>query len=1548
MQDSKDSVKENQQISVPLQDFLIEPSECQEYQNLIISISQLFTNCVEYKGKSRTYIWEKFLINVNKYIRNSNANSIDFKRCLCSGALIIKLIPGKILLFVKLRLIQKLFQNLSSIPSISTISKRIGQLSQLKAGQIPFISNFISYTDKCSEKHPGCNLDWSLYEIFYKLDNVELVCSSIILNNEIELINEKIIDSIIDDDNETFYKLVLNVQHKDSDVNQHFSTFKYKMPQVLSNEPTFASLCSFFGAVKCFSIFDKIIPSEIYFDEISKTDSKGRSPIHFASMGGSVEMTNLLIELGFNISQRDNEGLTPCHYSAMTGEIEVFRYLFNKGANIFSRSSSRLTPFHIACLYENINILTFIDEKNTKYCKPIKKRGIDPLYLACENGCYKVVSYLLSKLKNMKNYLEYFNDNLFTYLISAFQNGSQSCATMLLEQGMRGKPTDVFNYSLLNEASSNGHVDMMKMILQNFKRIDDSFQKKNVLKNSIINGHLNSVKLLIENGFAENLNKYDLCDLFLKAFGNMPLIEYLDQVLVIPYEAHGKIFMKQACILEDTKLIIFLLEKKCEIGYDLFQSFKKQNTPFMRFLKMQGVRFPIVEQNISFSKNKQKNLNSLNQIFQEILTDKEKQQLEEIQIYFQKIGKLSILDYYSLIDALSKFSTECGYQRNIQRCGLTGIIPSFLNVEMDGKKGTICAINEVQISQLLNKASNTFSVSFLKENSVALNVEKARICFGSEEQLWKKIFSYYQILSKVGYCYKFFFIYNSKSDFKNFELNIFNPMPEPQSHETKSYPNNIIFLKEWQTSDKLSRKNSELQNIYKKWRKFINQLLDLVKIIQNISSSNDVSTITQNLMKNNEKLDLKNLSESRIYEYGTMILDDLRKSISVLTLNQTNNSCNLNLDKIVEIIYSDDPTKKEIARNVILDIINHKKYHSWDSKILEISFLLKYSSSSSYFRLYNLLNKRIPSPSTVDSHFRKQIIEREKSLVNSRDIMTLLDRYWHDIKFKVADYLNEYNLAYSTSIDIESFKIPICLGCDAAAVTTFTDKIKNEKTPDKKKTQEEKKKARIIKTSVFKELVKGEKKHCHKFVHPNEISDDDSHFFFAILLQPFTWKFPCTVIHLTKSLNGHFSEKEAEDILQIVKIIDSHSHFQAKYFAADGETALDKYHELAFLEYEFLIVKIIECSMTFDDFFEFVKNNVKYLPILDMMHSEKSGRNRVVNNDIKIGENDDTISRKQLNEDLELNKSILGDTTSIGRMKDAYPIHLFQIKNAMIEFQKSHNASGLYIFIYSIILELYRNSFIIIEDRLSISKLILFLLFLLYNNLKALPENTSLRKNSKSAEFVWFSDRIGLIKLINTAVAIASTLNEKETSFCLGFERLSSYPDEQFFGNYRTHFNGNYTTKNAFKYAVKSTLSLDIQSDLSVTFPISKRENFAGSHLNFKDSKGENYDKYTIPSEFSDQNQIKEIAIDIHLTGTGEKSKLNEKTEKFIENLVQFFDKYQSYRNKTLSTSKGSGIVPRIVAINAKENTNSDQSKKLKSSSHDCEEAADEYEEIDE
>ena len=123
---------------------------------------------------------------------------------------------------------------------------------------------------------------------------------------------------------------------------------------------------------------------------------------------------------------------------------------------------------------------------------------------------------------------------------------------------------------------------------------------------------------------------------------------------------------------------------------------------------------------------------------------------------------------------------------------------------------------------------------------------------------------------------------------------------------------------------------------------------------------------------------MSKLSENELYECGWSTLNKLNSTISQFTLNSKTNE-NIDLEKIVDILYSDnDLEKKEIPKNVICDLLNHKRHHSWEnSKILEFSFLIKYCSSAAYMRIYNMFNKKLPSPSTVDSHFRKQIIERE-------------------------------------------------------------------------------------------------------------------------------------------------------------------------------------------------------------------------------------------------------------------------------------------------------------------------------------------------------------------------------------------------------------------------------------------------------------------------------------------------------------------------------------------------------------------------------------------
>ncbi|KAK8834628.1 hypothetical protein M9Y10_033720 [Tritrichomonas musculus] len=103
------------------------------------------------------------------------------------------------------------------------------------------------------------------------------------------------------------------------------------------------------------------------------------------------------------------------------------------------------------------------------------------------------------------------------------------------------------------------------------------------------------------------------------------------------------------------------------------------------------------------------------------------------------------------------------------------------------------------------------------------------------------------------------------------------------------------------------------------------------------------------------------------------------------------------------------------------------------------------------------------------------------------------------------------------------------------------------------------------------------------------------------MLQPLIWKFPVISLHLTQSLNGHFSLHEEEDMSILFKIINEHEHFEARYFAADGITALDQFHEAVFELYEKYLDDLINGYISLEDFLKTVKTLCKIFPILDLL-----------------------------------------------------------------------------------------------------------------------------------------------------------------------------------------------------------------------------------------------------------------------------------------------------------------------------------------------------------
>lgn len=220
-------------------------------------------------------------------------------------------------------------------------------------------------------------------------------------------------------------------------------------------------------------------------------------------------------------------------------------------------------------------------------------------------------------------------------------------------------------------------------------------------------------------------------------------------------------------------------------------------------------------------------------------------------------------------------------------------------------------------------------------------------------------------------------------------------------------------------------------------------------------------------------------------------------------------------------------------------------------------------------------------------------------------------------------------------------------------------------------------------------------------------------------------------------------------------------------------------------------------EITIENFLNIAYSLCHLIPVIDILHVSKSGRNRLMNNlPLKLGETCDLFNSKSLETDLNIHNDILHGRSSIGRMKDAYPLHLFTLDNAQIEIGNGKKSATFYLFLYSLIIDVFRNPFMKIDLRIMLSDFVLFQLLQLYKASNKLRSETSFRKNSRSQKkYVWFNDQIAVVKLINTMICVCKILRDISTPkkgnlyyFCL--DRLSSHPVEQFFGQYRNHFFG--------------------------------------------------------------------------------------------------------------------------------------------------------------
>jgi len=136
---------------------------------------------------------------------------------------------------------------------------------------------------------------------------------------------------------------------------------------------------------------------------IKKEDSKGRTPLHIATMWGNKKVVKVLLEAGADPNKADKEGETSVHKASYEGHAEVLKLLLAApGVKVNKVDNEGRTPLWEASFLGKTDIVAMLLKMGADANKA-DQDGDTPLYVAAKNGNTAVVKMLLAKSEIVKN-----------------------------------------------------------------------------------------------------------------------------------------------------------------------------------------------------------------------------------------------------------------------------------------------------------------------------------------------------------------------------------------------------------------------------------------------------------------------------------------------------------------------------------------------------------------------------------------------------------------------------------------------------------------------------------------------------------------------------------------------------------------------------------------------------------------------------------------------------------------------------------------------------------------------------------------------------------------------------------------------------------------------------------------------------------------------------------------------------------------------------------------------------------------------------------------
>ncbi|XP_052238609.1 transient receptor potential cation channel subfamily A member 1 homolog [Dreissena polymorpha] len=194
-------------------------------------------------------------------------------------------------------------------------------------------------------------------------------------------------------------------------------------------------------------------------------DEDGNTPFVLAVGAGKTKFIQFLIKKGADINVSNNMRMTPLHLAAIDGDVQIMEILVEKGAKIDVMNQEQQTPLHKACTHNSVACIEYLLKKGAnKEAKDFE--NFTPLALAVVHGHVRVVQMLLAAGSDVT--VEDKNDSTLVFL-AAEENKLDVLKVLMTTPKIKEliNHRDEWNNSPLHVASQNGHVNVVKFLIEN-------------------------------------------------------------------------------------------------------------------------------------------------------------------------------------------------------------------------------------------------------------------------------------------------------------------------------------------------------------------------------------------------------------------------------------------------------------------------------------------------------------------------------------------------------------------------------------------------------------------------------------------------------------------------------------------------------------------------------------------------------------------------------------------------------------------------------------------------------------------------------------------------------------------------------------------------------------------------------------------------------------------------------------------------------------------------------------------------------------------------